>query len=447
MFYKKNSYIELFNAETEQASNKKVKELNNAIAYKSELYCTPLLSEAISNFLYAAINLTTQQPNAASIMTYETMSLVAKSLFKHFTASDDAIDDVLTKYNDYSNNNPNGTFKDYLEEKYGLEIEVDAHFKVTMKQIGDVYGRLCIVPLKISASDHRDQLILAVSVHGRKKEVGDIKSHVEKIFMVLDAIGISTRCTAIVIGGDFNVDVEKELKDFLNEKSFLVPSYYPTLHRLMHGRSCIDYIAYKNYRDDYMIQIEEVVQMMLIPMEDRISSDIVIVEGGQCNIKQDKASNHFKNLDAISDHDPLLAKLILYHSPVNPSEVTPSSQDDSSQHTPSSQDDSSQDTPPLQDDSSQDASSSESTDSPQGTQNVNTLQDTHLSQDTNLPPVLDTNSLKNTDVPQHTQSPEDVDSSCDYLTNAFSGMSINVKNDCSKQQGIDKLKMRLNFDD
>ena len=80
------------------------------------------------------------------------------------------------------------------------------------------------MPLVIS-----DQLILAVSLHGRHVGVNK-KSHVKNILTVLDGIGQSTSCTAIVIGGDFNLDVKTKMQGFLRRNKFEVPLYNPTIH-------------------------------------------------------------------------------------------------------------------------------------------------------------------------------------------------------------------------
>ena len=60
------------------------------------------------------------------------------------------------------------------------------------------------MPLEISG-----HLILAASVHARHIDVDKI-SHLQNIFIVVDAIGKSTGCTAVVIGGDFNLDIKRD---------------------------------------------------------------------------------------------------------------------------------------------------------------------------------------------------------------------------------------------
>ena len=59
-----------------------------------------------------------------------------------------------------------------------------------------------------------DKLILAVSLHGRHVGVNK-ESHVKNILEVLDGIGQSTSCTAIIIGGNFNLDIKTKIQGFL----------------------------------------------------------------------------------------------------------------------------------------------------------------------------------------------------------------------------------------
>ena len=51
-----------------------------------------------------------------------------------------------------------------------------------------------------------------------------------------------------------------------------------------------------------MVKIEDFKQKMLIGCR-----NIAIVEDGQCNIDLDAFNNHYNEVEAISDHDPLFA--------------------------------------------------------------------------------------------------------------------------------------------
>ena len=247
---------------------------NNAVAHIKQLLYTEDTKSSITNFLYdvlstnTTVTLSETKPQGdGKFMTYDEMESVVSTLFEHFTGSQVSIKEFCTKH---KFPNDKESFKEIKK------IKLNGKYNVTIEQIVEVHDRVCIVPLVMS-----DQLILAVSLHGRHKGVNK-KSHVKNILEVLDGIGQSTSCTAIVIGGDFNLDIKTKIQGFLKRNGFEVPPYHPTIHRVIHTSTCIDYFAYKNYCDDYKVQVTEVKQKMLIRCP-----DLVIEEHGQYNIKLD----------------------------------------------------------------------------------------------------------------------------------------------------------------
>ena len=432
---------------------KKTSKVYNAVAHIKQLLYTEDTKSSITNFVYDVLNTNTSVTLSETIsqsdgkfMTYDEMQSVINTLFKQFAGHHISINKFCTE-----NKFPNG-------EESKKKFKLNGKYNVTIEQIIEVHDRVCIVPLVIS-----DQLILAVSLHGRHVGINK-ESHVKNILTVLDGIGQSTNCTAIVIGGDFNLDVKTKIQGFLDHNKFEVPQYNPTIHRVIHAASlkiktkllptCIDYFVYKNYRDDYTVKVTEVKQKMLIGCPNLVIQE----EPGQYNINLDDES--LQEVKAISDHDPLFAKLTLYKSSATaqgtntppdtdlPQDTTDLPQDttDSSQDTDLSQDstDSSQDiTDPPQDitDSPQDITDSpqDITDSPQDTTDLpNSSQDT-------------TNSSWVTDSPQDTESNHYIYSSDDELIKQIDNIKIeDVNNDKqnSEQQTYDedKVKKQLKYE-
>ena len=388
---------------------KKAGKVYNAVAHMKQLLYTKDTKSSITNFLYDVLSTNTtvtlsetKSQGDGRFMTYDEMESVVSTLFEHFTGHQVSIKEFCTKEN--------------------KKIKLNSKYNVTIEQIVEVHDRVCIVPLVISG-----ELILAVSLHGRHVGVNK-ELHVKNILTVLDGIGQSTNCTAIVIGGDFNLDVKTKIKDFLDHNKFKVPSYYPTIHRVIHTSTCIDYFAYKNYRDDCTVEVTEVMQKMLIRCP-----DLVIEEHGQYNINLD--DEDLRKVKAISDHDPLFAKLTLYKSSATAQGTNTPPDTDLPQDTT----DSSQDTA----DSLQDI-----TDSPQDTTNL-----PNSPQDTTTSPQYTTKSSWVTDSPQDTESNHYTYPSDDELIKQIDNMKIieDVNNDKqnSEQQTYDedKVKKQLKYED
>ncbi|XP_065909330.1 uncharacterized protein [Dysidea avara] len=177
---------------------------------------------------------------------------------------------------------------------------------ITIDIIKDLKDRICIVPLNV-----QELSIIAVSFHAKSK-TGDKGSKITNLFKFLDELGHSTGCCAVVVGGDFNIDLLTDGKG-IDLCGFIVPPYDPTIHRAIHGRvyMCIDFFAYKNFLPNTGVEVEQVCSKMIIKCPDLVSGS-----SGEYHISLEKYNNdNYKMLRIASNHDPLQARLTLYNSP------------------------------------------------------------------------------------------------------------------------------------
>ena len=177
---------------------------------------------------------------------------------------------------------------------------------ITIDIIKDLNDRICIVPLNV-----QEFSIIAVSFHAKSK-TGNKGSKITNLFKFLDELGHSTGCCAVVVGGDFNIDLLTDGKG-IDLCGFIVPPYDPTIHRAIHGGvyMCIDFFAYKNFLPNTGVEVEQVCSKMIIKCPDLVSGS-----SGEYHISLEKYNNdNYTMLLIASNHDPLQARLTLYNSP------------------------------------------------------------------------------------------------------------------------------------
>lgn len=181
---------------------------------------------------------------------------ILNNVFYHFKKKDEMINEAFT--NLYKN------WKDFKHQEGDEQLHTVEKFRAYLSQnlpYADdismkVCDRLCAVPLILQ--DGMSIKIIAVSSHLERNSPAPEKvKSVESLFTFLDALGKSTGCDAIIVGGDFNIDIlDKAEITKEARQGFKIPKYDPTIHRAMHGSDymCIDYFTYKNYSicsDDY----------------------------------------------------------------------------------------------------------------------------------------------------------------------------------------------------
>ena len=223
------------------------------------------------------------------------ISTTLKNILQFFPKhTEDYIESGCTEFKTKLNNNQ----VDHASSSNTTTLDIIKEFK----------DRICMVPLNVQGF-----IIVAVSFHARSK-ISDKGRKITNVFRFLDELGNSTHCCAIVMGGDFNID----LHDGIDLCGFIVPPYDPTVHRAMHGKGymCIDFFAYKNFSPDVGVEIKDVCSKMIIKCPCLVLSDL----SGEFHVSLEQYNNDdkYKELRRASNHDPLQATLTLLKSPHTP---------------------------------------------------------------------------------------------------------------------------------
>ncbi|XP_065894236.1 uncharacterized protein [Dysidea avara] len=226
--------------------------------------------------------------NRNQTKTKDDIRIIMQDLFYFFPMRDKTITDGLSveRYNN-----------EFIVNKTSINTDV----------INDLSNRMSVVPLNISVG-HQQCHIIAVSVHARSKKINK-KINAANLFKLLDKVGqLTTGCNAVVVGGDFNVDIIEILT--VDELcGFTVPSYDPTIHRAIHD-------------SDLHIQMEDVHSDMIIECPDLVTKRTT--DTGQFHLNLSHFNDSFQRLRLVSNHDPLRATLQLnIGPPPTPPSISP----------------------------------------------------------------------------------------------------------------------------
>ena len=257
------------------------------------------------------------------------LTRILKNVFYHFKKKDEMINEAFTnlykkwnafKYQETEQFHTFENFRAYLCQDHPYADDI------SMK----VCDRLCAVPLLSQPLQDGTRIkIIAVSSHLENSSAPEKVKSVKSLFSFLDALGESSGCDAIIVGGDFNIDIldETEIAGEARQ-GFKIPQYDPTIHRAMHGRDymCIDYFTYKNYSKAVapMITINDVKAKTIVGVPDLINA----TDGGQYTINVSQYETDFQKVRSASSHDPIEATLLInldphVATPTNNSDATP----------------------------------------------------------------------------------------------------------------------------
>jgi len=255
--------------------------------YKKYTNCPEVVVVVKSTFEIANLNFSQFVYNSFVNNTSDVNSISAalKNILQFFPDHKDCIDSECTNF-----------------KKINQVDRASSSNTVTLDIIEDFKDRICIVPLNVW-----EFIIIAVSFHAKSK-TSDKRSKITNVFRFLDELGNSTHCCAIVMGGDFNID----LHEGIDLCGFIVPSYDPTVHRAMHGKEymCIDFFAYKNFLPNVGVEVENVRSEMIVKCPGLVKSDLFHV-----SLEQYNNDDKYKKLRLASNHDPLQATLTFHTSP------------------------------------------------------------------------------------------------------------------------------------
>ena len=251
------------------------------------------------------------------------LTRVLNNVFYHFKKKDaminEAFDNLYKKWEDFKHQEGDEqmhtfeNFRAYLSQNFPYADDISMR----------VCDRLCTVPLLLQ--DGKGIKIIAVSSHLENSSAPEKVRSVKTLFSFLDELGESTSCDAIIVGGDFNIDILDETEIAGDDRQgFKIPKYDPTIHRAMHGSDymCIDYFTYKNYGTDLMVSINNVKAKMIVGVSNLIDAN----DAGQYTINICQYETDFQMVRAASNHDPMEATLNLgphVASPTNSSDKTP----------------------------------------------------------------------------------------------------------------------------
>ena len=253
------------------------------------------------------------------------LTRILNNVFYHFKNKDammkEAFTNLYKKWNNFKHQEDDEQLHTF--EKFRAYLSQDFPYAddISMK----VCDRLCAVPLLLQ--DGTSIKIIAVSSHLENSSTPEKVKSVKSLFSFLDALGESTGCDAIIVGGDFNIDIldETEITGEARQ-GFKIPKYDPTIHRAMHGSDymCIDYFTYKNYCNapDLMITINNVKAKMIVGVPDLVNA----TDAGQYTINIRQYETDFQKVRYASNHDPIEATLNLgphIASPTDSSDETP----------------------------------------------------------------------------------------------------------------------------
>ena len=252
------------------------------------------------------------------------LTRILNNVFYHFKKKDaminEAFDNLYKNWKDFKHQEDDEqshtfeNFRAYLSQNFPYADDISMR----------VCDRLCAVPLLLQ--DGKGIKIIAVSSHLENSSAPEKVRSVKSLFSFLDALGESTGCDAIIVGGDFNIDILDETEIAGDDRQgFKIPKYDPTIHRAMHGSDymCIDYFTYKNYGIAPMVSINNVKAKMIVGVPDLINA----TDAGQYTINIGQYETDFQKVRSASNHDPIEATLNLgphVASPTNSSDETPS---------------------------------------------------------------------------------------------------------------------------
>ena len=185
--------------------------------------------------------------------------------------------------------------------------------------------RVCIGILQCVDIPQEPKIIIA-SCHLPRKE-GKTTDNASKLFANLDELRQKTGYP-VIVAGDFNCDIRptKTTGDRVVLKCFEVPTYNPTIHRVLFSgnkSTCIDFFSYKNCDDvdrSVRVRVDNVCAELIRPSRD--AAHLVSCNNGQVNflqyqqyISEEKSKSALHQIHAISDHDPLKATLTIEVAP------------------------------------------------------------------------------------------------------------------------------------
>ena len=189
------------------------------------------------------------------------------------------------------------------------------------KQVDNVTDRACICILRVNIP--RTLRIIVASCHLPRRE-GKTTDNASNLFANLDKLRRETGYP-VIVAGDFNCDITRPTKTTGNRvdlKCFEVPTYNPTIHRVLFSgnhSTCIDFFSYKNCDDvdrSVRVRVDNVCAELIQPSRNAAHS--VSWNNGQVNflqyqqyISKDKSESTLHHIHNISDHDPLKATVTI----------------------------------------------------------------------------------------------------------------------------------------
>ena len=239
---------------------------------------------------------------------------ILKNVFYHFKDKDVMINKAFTnlceKWSNFKHQKDEElhTFENFRTFLSQNQQNLPYADEISMK----VCDRLCAVPLSCQPLEGGKKIkMIAVSGHLHNSSTLEKVNSVKSLFNFLNALGESTNCDAIIVGGDFNIDIldETEIAGEARQ-GFEIPKYDPTIHRAIHSRDymCIDYFTYKNFNEDPnipMITINDVKAKTVVVVPDLIN----VTGTGQYTINISQYESDFQTVRSASNHDPIEATL------------------------------------------------------------------------------------------------------------------------------------------
>ena len=164
------------------------------------------------------------------------------------------------------------------------------------------YKHIQSKPKIIVASCHVQRYLNNSQCESPKRD--SIKDYAKAMLGELEELG---QDCPIIAAGDFNCDIIKNIGH-----NFIVPQYNPTIHRVVcsggNGKPCIDFFAYKNKCDRYMVEVNDVSAEIVWLKKDNAQ---VLKNWDKCTFPL--YQQHLAKISALdvipSVHDPLIAKL------------------------------------------------------------------------------------------------------------------------------------------